>query len=95
MSSLCILGFGVLQCIIAKEVFHLDDLDTHDVCGALQVCAVCECGYVTAVHAVYQLLHYLGLQLVLLLNVSINKLLYIRNLLQPLDYVLPTNILFV
>ena len=69
MSSLRILGLGVLQCIIAKAVFCLVDLDTHDVCGALQVCAVCECGYVTNVHAVYQLLHYLGLQVVLLLNV--------------------------
>ena len=44
----------VPQHIIAKAVLHLVDLDIHEACSALQVCAGCQDGYGAAAHAVHQ-----------------------------------------
>ena len=50
------IGIGeVPQCIIAKAVLHLVNLDIREACGALQVCAGCEGGCEAAVHAVRRL----------------------------------------
>ena len=51
-------------------MLHLVDLDVREACGALQVCAGCEGGCEAAVHAVRQLFHDPGSQVVLLVDAS-------------------------